>query len=368
MPRLRKNQLPSMRWSGAHRQFVVDLSRQRHYLGGEQADAAARYDQLVQTWIAGGRQPLKAARDEPVDTVADLIRAYLEWLSSTHRKRGRETTHVEQARLVLRKFEAIHGRLALSEVTARHMRQWGDWLARHPNRQGGKLARSTIRMYTSQVRLAFQWGVTRSLVSAAVLAEVAAPLTHGRVGEPRESVKPPPEEDVEAATRETQAHVAAMIRLMRATGMRPAELCGMRPCDVDRSGPVWVYRVHHDWDKTIHHDEHAPRVVPIGPRAQALLAPWLDRCRQPEDFVWTTRTGRQISVSYLWYLVARACDAAGVDRWSPNQLRHARATELRARYGIEAAQVTLGHSRLQTTEIYAERSLSAAIRIAAESG
>jgi site-specific recombinase XerC len=42
-------------------------------------------------------------------------------------------------------------------------------------------------------------------------------------------------------------------------------------------------------------------------------------------------------------------------RWSPNQLRHSYATEVRKQFGLEAAQVVLGHSTCRVTEIYAER-------------
>ena len=38
-----------------------------------------------------------------------------------------------------------------------------------------------------------------------------------------------------------------------------------------------------------------------------------------------------------------------------NQLQHATATDVRRQFGAEAAQVTLGHANLDTTEIYAER-------------
>ncbi len=66
--------------------------------------------------------------------------------------------------------------------------------------------------------------------------------------------------------------------------------------------------------------------------------------------------------------VKRGCEKAGVEPWSPNQLRHAKATELRREFGIEAAQVTLGHSSPRTTEIYAERDLKAARDIARKTG
>lgn len=42
-------------------------------------------------------------------------------------------------------------------------------------------------------------------------------------------------------------------------------------------------------------------------------------------------------------------------RWSPNQLRHTRATDIRRRFGLEAAQVILGHAAADVTQIYAER-------------
>ncbi len=52
--------------------------------------------------------------------------------------------------------------------------------------------------------------------------------------------------------------------------------------------------------------------------------------------------------------VARGCDVAGIDRWSPNQLRHTAATRIRQEFGIEAAQAVLGHRLLETTQVYAE--------------
>jgi integrase len=66
--------------------------------------------------------------------------------------------------------------------------------------------------------------------------------------------------------------------------------------------------------------------------------------------------------------VARACEKAGVPHWHPNQLRHTHATEVRRRYGLEAAQVALGHSQANVTQVYAERDLALAARVASEMG
>lgn len=51
-------------------------------------------------------------------------------------------------------------------------------------------------------------------------------------------------------------------------------------------------------------------------------------------------------------------------RWHPNQLRHTRGTEIRKRYGLEAAQVILGHAAADVTQIYAERDAEKAREIA----
>ena len=56
------------------------------------------------------------------------------------------------------------------------------------------------------------------------------------------------------------------------------------------------------------------------------------------------------------------------NRWSPNQLRHSVGTEIRKRFGLETAQVILGHASADVTQVYAERDLSKAIEIMREVG
>ena len=49
--------------------------------------------------------------------------------------------------------------------------------------------------------------------------------------------------------------------------------------------------------------------------------------------------------------------------WSPNQLRHAAGTEIRRRFGLEAAQVILGHAKADVTQVYAERDMATAAEV-----
>jgi integrase len=54
-------------------------------------------------------------------------------------------------------------------------------------------------------------------------------------------------------------------------------------------------------------------------------------------------------------------------RWRPNQLRHCRATELR-RYGLDVTKTILGHTKVETTQLYAEKDLAAAMELVAKIG
>lgn len=56
-------------------------------------------------------------------------------------------------------------------------------------------------------------------------------------------------------------------------------------------------------------------------------------------------------------------------RWHPHQLRHSAATAIRKQFGLEAAQLALGHSSALVTEaVYAERDQSKVVEIMARCG
>jgi integrase len=204
-----------------------------------------------------------------------------------------------------------------------------------------------------------------------------------------------------------------MVRLQRLVGCRPGEICRLRPCDTDRSDAVWVYRPFQH--KTKHRGHN--RLIFIGPQAQEILGPYM--LRDPDAYCFAPAesernrlkqkhaarktplscgnrpgsnrvrkrirpVGQRYSASAYARAVLRACDLADraahkaapsiavedrvVDRWSPNQLRHAAATEIRRRFGLEAAQVVLGHSRADVTQVYAERDNGLAAKIMSEVG
>jgi integrase len=72
--------------------------------------------------------------------------------------------------------------------------------------------------------------------------------------------------------------------------------------------------------------------------------------------------------------IARGIAAANEERqeqkldplphWSANRLRHSAATDIRRRFGLEAAQVILGHAKADITQVYAETNAAKAAEVA----
>jgi integrase len=184
-----------------------------------------------------------------------------------------------------------------------------------------------------------------------------------------------------------------MVQLQLLSGARPQEVISVRPCEVNTEGEIWLYQPSRH--KTEHFDRR--KVIMLGPKAQAVLKPWLDRepesyCFNPAEVVaWHRQRSRRnykrqnapqneavaalsgntgIRYTRHSYRVAiqRACRRAGVPAWSPRQLRHTRATMIRHEFGLEAAKAVLGHTDTKVTEIYAERDLELAARVMREIG
>ena len=64
------------------------------------------------------------------------------------------------------------------------------------------------------------------------------------------------------------------------------------------------------------------------------------------------------------YAIARA----GVPHWHPHQLRHRCATRVRQEFGLDAAQVVLGHKSAAVTEVYAEVDRAKAVAVMSRIG
>jgi integrase len=243
-------------------------------------------------------------------------------------------------------------------------------------------------------------------------------------------VGPVPRPVVEATLPHLPPLVRAMVRVQHFSGCRPTEVCLIRACDIDMTGPVWLYRPkrhkteHHGHQRVIALGPQAQQVVRdfltldtqaylFSPRAgeqarsaerrrsrKAPLTP-SQASRTPKANAKRPKRDHYDETSYR-NAVYRACDKAfpppeplarrkgesrkewqarltpeqwqelgrwrREHRWHPNRLRHSAATEIRRRFGLEAAKAVLGHTNVETSQIYAERDLTAATAVMEQIG
>ena len=227
--------------------------------------------------------------------------------------------------------------------------------------------------------------------------QAVAPLKRGRsAARESEPVKPVADEHVDAVLPEVSPQIAAMIELQRLTGSRPGEVVLLRPCDVDRSGDIWIYEPS---DHKTSYRGHKRQVF-IGPKAQQILTPWLRRdvesyCFSPREAEEHRNLQRRAArktpmtpsqarrrpklkpkrakrerydVAAYRRAVKYGIKKAKVPSWHPHQLRHNCATKLRRDFGLDVAQIILGHRSASVTQIYAEADKAKAVKVVGEVG
>lgn len=395
--------VPSYRFHRSDGRAVVTLNGQDIYLGQYgTAESRHRYARLIAEWEAAGRQLPTRAEDLSIE---ELLARFWTWAESYYRKPdGTATGELHVYRQALRPLRRLYADTPASEFSSLAL----EALQSEMIRLGWN--RSVINKQIGRIRRVFKWGARKKLIAASVWHELGTVegLKRGRSdAQESEPVRPVPHAYVDAVLPHVNRQVAAMIRLQLLTAMRPAEVCAMRGCDLDTSGRLWTFTPADH--KTAHHGHS--RTIFIGPRAQQILKPFLrtdlaaylfspieaeaerrerihaerktplhvgnapgtNRVRRPER-----RPGARYTSESYRRAIARACDVADrwakggvvigdeerlVPAWSPNRLRHNAATELRKEFGLEAAQVILGHKTLTVTQVYAETNVQAAREI-----
>lgn len=386
-----KNTVPKY---GLHKptgQARVVLNGRTHYLGKHGTEEShQKYEQLISSWIAGNRQQPCTLGGYPDLTVNELLLAYLQFAKGYYVKNGRPTSEFQGIKLAVKSLQELYGLLPACEFSPLKLKAVRQKLI------SANMCRGVVNQNISRIKRIFRWGVENELVPSSVYHGLQAVrgLSKGR-SEARETepVRPVPDEHVDAIKSHVSRQVWAMVQLQRLTGMRPGEARLMRGCELDTTGAIWEYRPSEH--KTQHWGRE--RVIPLGPRSQAVIRPFLKtdltaflfspaeaeaarnaerRRRRKSPMTPSQRKrkpkGRRFNEFYTKdnyvRVIRRACKLADVPHWHPNQLRHSSATRIRKELGLEAAQVWLGHSTADVTQIYAERNLSLAREIAARLG
>ena len=371
----------------------------REVVLGDHGSAAskAEYARLCAELRPGGVM----AGVDLVVPVAEIVAAYL-----THAKRyyrhpdGTSTGEAEAIRYALRPLRKLYGPTPAAEFGPKSLKALQQHMAEL------RWSRKLVNARIGRVVRMFKWAVGEELVAAAVYGGLRAVsgLQAGRsAARETDDVLPVPAADYETTLPFLPFAPRALVELMRWTGMRPGEACRVTLAEIDRTGDVWVYAPKKH--KTAYKGKK--RAVAFGPKAQAVLAAFLAAYEKfdllaadptapvfsparERQRLYAERRAKRVSKVQpsqkdrkkpgkrrpgavyrshgLAVAVRRAAKKAGVTPWHPNQLRHLVGTEVREKHGLEAAQVVLGHSRADITQLYALTSTTKAAAVAADMG
>jgi integrase len=391
MPKLSAN-VPRYAHHKATGQAVVRLQGRDIYLGKFRSSASREaYKRFVAEWSQNGG---KLPAPKHTATVTEVIVAYLEFAKTYYLKDDKPTDEVRMLKTSLKIARGLYGRIPAADFgplalqAVREAMIGKGWCRKHINKQ------------VDRVKRCFKWATRQQMIPGGVYEALRCVdgLKRGRTTAPEgRKVKPIGDAEIEQTLEHLPTVVADMVQLQRFTGARPHEICDIRPGDINRKCDPWEHiPASH---KTEHHERE--RVIFIGPKGQALLLPYLLRasdafCFSPRDSEAKRRTeqhearqtplscgnrpgtnrsarprrpaGEKYDRNSYARAVRRAAKAAGVGTWSPNRLRHSFATEVRKSFGLEAAQVCLGHAAADTTQIYAERDYAKAAAVARQIG
>jgi integrase/recombinase XerC len=140
----------------------------------------------------------------------------------------------------------------------------------------------------------------------------------------------------------------AMFELFYSSGLRLAELAGLDIPALDLSAG----------EATVTGKGSKTRIVPVGEKARAALAAWLDvrqhLSRPGEKAVFTSRNGGRLTSRQIALRLDRWARKAGLDvHVHPHMLRHSFATHVLQSSGdLRAVQEMLGHASISTTQVY----------------
>lgn len=212
-------------------------------------------------------------------------------------------------------------------------------------------ARSTLARRTAAVRAFSTWAYNQGYLDSDVAARLVAP----QVNRPLPTVVRP---DVAEAMVEPQGsdeerspealRDAAMLELLYATGIRVGELTSLDVGDVDLRRSL----------AKVTGKGNKQRVVPFGQHVVLAVSEWLEFGRPvladgAEPALFVGSRGKRIDQRQVRRVVDRAAAGAGATGVTPHSLRHSAATHLlEGGADLRVVQELLGHSSLQTTQIY----------------
>ena len=254
-------------------------------------------------------------------TVTDLVET---WIPKVQRQAEAGTLAASTAtsyRISARRLKGGFGDLPIERVTKARMEEYRD------KRRGAGAAASTVDLDLRVLRAAWRWAQDDEHLPPREIPRL-------RVKGPRvNNRRTPSRGEIGAVLSHLDGWAALAVRLLAATGARVGEVAALRWPDVR-----WASKVLRLDGKT------GERLVPLDEPTLDALREWHARDASGDPTIFgvapsTVVTGLQM------HALPTACEAAGIERFTPHGLRRAAVDRL-ARRGVDvgSAAAMLGHT------------------------
>lgn len=204
-------------------------------------------------------------------TVVELAVAYLQ-----HQKGRLDPRDYHRVSTAVKTAADLYGDQPASAFGPVALRAVRDRFVAHP------YCRRLCNQMTTLIRGWFRWCASHEMIpaSVALALNTLEPLRKRQTSAPdHPPIRPVADEVVDATLPHLSVVVGAMVRLQRVTGMRPGEVCAVRCEDIDREWrtidgvPIWLFVLDAHKNEWRGHS----RQIPLGPAAQVILSPFMDR-------------------------------------------------------------------------------------------
>lgn len=272
---------------------------------------------------------------------------------------GYSAQTVHSRRMIVRRFIVWcdeRGLLQPSDITKAVLERYQRYLFYYRKSDGQPLSLGSQLSAMVPLKTWFKWLARENHILYNPASELILPRPSRHLPRTILSIQ-----DVEAVLQEADPSTPyglrdrALLELLYSTGVRRMEITGLSLYDLDAKRQVLFVREGKG---------RKDRVVPIGERALAWVERYLLQARPQllaveRQALFVTDYGEPVTMEYVGNRVKRYMKSAGIYRTgSTHLLRHACATHmLEAGADVRVLQALLGHSDLNTTEIYTHVSI-----------
>jgi integrase/recombinase XerD len=283
-------------------------------------------------------------------------RAHLEWARAAGVS---EATAVSRDRSIacFIAWADERGITRVQDVTRAMLERYQRALYLYRKSDGGALSLATQESLLNPLRAFFKWLARENHILYNPASELVLPRTPRQLPKTLLSVQ-----QIEHVLNQPDVNEAtgirdrAILETLYSTGIRRLELTRLKLYDLDlERGTLMVRQGKGRKD----------RLIPIGERACAWIAKYLDSVRPQlltradEVALFVTDYGEPFEKNRLGDLVKRYMRHAGIAQGSCHAFRHACATHmLENGADIRFIQAILGHAELSTTQIYTQVSIA----------